>query len=431
MLTDFFRWLGQNVGSLLLAFILSVVVWITAQVSEDPNEQRVFPRNIPLQLVGRDADLFVYGDIPDTVRVTLYAPQSVWTRLTNNPDSVEAWIDISGLEPGTTHVVPVEVHVDARAVRVVQVQPESVKVTLERLASRTLPVQVRVEGQPPLGYRTSTPSVSPEEVLIIGPESLVEQVAMVRATIDISGARETREATVPLEALNQDGEVITDVNISPRSVTVTSPISLQESFKNVAVRVVRTGQLAPGFRLTNIQVSPQVVTVYSEDPELVNRLPGYVETEPINLSGLSDDVEMRVALNLPEGVELVERESVLVQFSIAAIEDSITVSIPVEVLGLSPDLQARISPAEIDVIVIGPLPVLDGLNDESFRAVVDLRDLGVGTYQLTPEIDLVPDQVRVLSITPDIVEVLVEPAAAPTPGAGSTFSGSRGTTVVP
>src|SRR5690606_3311620 len=106
MLTDFFRWLGQNVGSLLLAFILSVVVWITAQVSEDPNEQRVFPRNIPLQLVGRDADLFVYGDIPDTVRVTLYAPQSVWTRLTNNPDSVEAWIDISGLEPGTTHVVP-------------------------------------------------------------------------------------------------------------------------------------------------------------------------------------------------------------------------------------------------------------------------------------------------------------------------------------
>src|SRR5690606_8420911 len=142
----------------------------------------------------------------------------------------------------------------------------------------------------------------------------------------------------------------------------------------------------------NIQVSPQVVTVYSEDPELVNRLPGYVETEPINLSGLSDDVEMRVALNLPEGVELVARERVLVQFSIAAIEDSITVSIPVEVLGLSPDLQARISPAEIDVIVIGPLPVLDGLNDESFRAVVDLRDLGVGTYQLTPEIDLVPDQ---------------------------------------
>jgi YbbR domain-containing protein len=89
--------------------------------------------------------------------------------------------------------------------------------------------------------------------------------------------------------------------------------------------------------------------------------------------------------------------------------------LPVETLGLPPNLAAVISPATVDVIVTGPLPVLDTLTADSFRVVVNLTGLEVGTYQIRPLIDLVPDQINVVSILPETVEVTIEPAPTSTP----------------
>ena len=69
----------------------------------------------------------------------------------------------------------------------------------------------------------------------------------------------------------------------------------------------------------------------------------------------------------------------------------------------------------MDVIVSGPLPVLDTLTSASFRAVVDLTGLEAGTYQLNPKMDLVPDQVSVQSFLPETVEVTITTAPTPTP----------------
>ena len=57
----------------------------------------------------------------------------------------------------------------------------------------------------------------------------------------------------------------------------------------------------------------------------------------------------------------------------AAIEGSLTLTVPVEVIGLSPDLQAIVSPITVDIIVAGPLIILDELSPEDFLVVfVDL-----------------------------------------------------------
>jgi YbbR domain-containing protein len=199
---------------------------------------------------------------------------------------------------------------------------------------------------------------------------------------------------------------------------VTQPITLVRGYKNVAVKVVTTGQIANGYRLTNISVTPLNVTVYSDNPTLVNELPGYVETKPVDLTGLNDDIEMRMELNLPKGISLVGEQSVLVQVSVAAIEGSLTVSLPVETLGLSPELTAHISPGMVDVIVTGPLPVLDTLTQASFRAVVDVSDMAPGVYQMIPVVDLVPEQVRIQTILPETVEVSI--TITPTPTATTT-----------
>jgi YbbR domain-containing protein len=286
---------------------------------------------------------------------------------------------------------------------------------LDSLIMRNFPVELVVNGDPPLGYRKGIPTVSPDQVSVSGPETQVMKVAHIRTTLDISGQRETKEITLPVEAVSETGDVIDNVTVTPRTVKVTMPISLEGGYKNVVVKVVTQGQVPAGYRLTNISVTPPNVTIFSADPLLVNNIPGYVETKSLSLNGLKEDTDFRLGLNLPKGVTLVGEQSVLVQVGVAPIEGSLTVNLPVETLGLPPNLAALISPATVDVILTGPLPVLDTLTAGSFRVVVNLTGLEQGIYQIKPVIDLAPDQINVVSILPETVEVTIAPAPTSTP----------------
>lgn len=416
------RWLGRNLGTLLLAFVLAIVVWVSATVTADPNVERTY-RAVTIEVTGLASNMTVVGEIPGQARLTLDAPQSIWDELNNNPGLVNVWIDLSGLGPGT-HDVPVQRKIDISPVRVTQMDPETVSVTLEQIISRDQSVDLIVSGDPAQGYRKGTPTIDPQTVTISGPESVISKVTDVRAALDISGANETIDTIIPAQAVDSNGDPVENVTVTPRLIDVTQPINLIGGYKSVVVKPVTEGQPANGYRLTNISVTPPTVLIFSANPRYVNAVPGYVETKPVDLTGLQDDTEVRLELNLPPEVSLVEQQSVLVQIGIAAIEGSMTINVPVEATGLPPELHALISPAIVDLIVSGPLPVLDTLNSQSFRAVVDLSGLEQGTYQLEPTVDLVPDQVEVQSMLPQTVEVTIETAPTATPTQPLTSSNS-------
>jgi YbbR domain-containing protein len=297
-----------------------------------------------------------------------------------------------------------------------RIEPERVEVILEKQISRTMPVHLEIIGEPPIGYRKGTPLATPNEVTITGTETQVNQVESVVARLDITGLSETIQTNAIVTALSSAGDTVNDIAISPRSISITQPITLLGGFRSVVVTVVTEGQVAAGYRLTNISVSPRTVTVFSRDPQIVADLPGFVETMPLNLDSVDDDLEVRMALNLPEGVELVGGESVLVQIGVAAIEGSVTVSVPIEALGQTPNLVAQVSPHTVDLIVSGPIPVLDLLTPDSFRVLVDVAGLELGTYQLQVVVDLVPEEVNVDAVLPQTVQVniILPPTATPT-----------------
>lgn len=399
------RWFASNLSTLILALILALVVWVSAVANDDPNEQAT-TRAIPLEVIGPDSSLMVTNELPGQARLTLRAPRSVWIQLNNRPELIEAWIDLSGLEAGT-HTVEVKWQIrEVRAYRFRSIEPARVEVVLEPLISEEMPVQVQLQGEPPIGYRRGNLLLSPQAVTVSGPESIVSQVEEVRGSLNIANARETVRSTLPVVAVNANGEPVQGVTVSPSSILATQPITLERGFKaNVVVRVVLEGQPASGYRLTNVDVTPRTVTVYSDNPQLLNDLPAFVETVPVDVSGISDDMDVAVPLSLPDGISLAGEQSVLVQVSVAAIEGSTRITLPIEPLGLPPNLAAQVSPASIDVIVTGPLPVLDGLTPASFRAVVDLTGLAPGTYPMAPVVDLQPDQVRIETVMPETIEV--------------------------
>lgn len=415
------RWLHRNVGLLLLSFVLALAVWLTAVVTTDPDVEQPFPRQVPIEYRPPAASLVIVNQLPASAQLTLRAPQSVWDELLSNSDALRIVADLSNLDAGTYQVVP-EVHIQAHPVRIQSMAPQRITVVLEPLLSRELPVVTQVNGEPAPGFRALPLVLGHSRVTVRGPQSQVEQVSEARLSLDIEGARADIKTVLPVQLYDAQGQTIDGLDISPTQIQVWQPIQQLGGYRDVAVKVVITGTLAAGYRITNLTVAPPVVTVFSSNPQQIDELPGFVETEMLDLSDAVDDLDKRLALALPEGISVVGDPTVLVHVSIAAIEGSLTLSLPVEVVGLPPDLTATASPDTVDVILSGPLPVLDALSPEDLRVFVDATNLTEGVHQLPPQVEVLRSQVRVETILPATIEVTLAPhptpTVTPTPGGG-------------
>ena len=126
---------------------------------------------------------------------------------------------------------------------------------------------------------------------------------------------------------------------------------------------------------------------------------------------------------------------VLVQVSVATVESSLAISLPVEVIGLAPGLTASVDPVVVNVILSGPVPVLNTLGPTDVRVVVDLTGYDVGTYQFTPQVNILPERVQLTSILPATVTVTITlvptPTQTVTPNGTTTPSPTPAATTVP
>jgi YbbR domain-containing protein len=411
------RWLATNIRTLLLALVLGFAVWMSAVTAADPDETRP-PLTVPLEVIGQESSLVITNDIPKSIEVSLRAPRSVWERLNSQENAVRAVLDVSTLSAGE-HELPIRIHIDERPVQIVFANPTKVAINLEPLAVQTLPVSLSLSGQPAIGYQAGEVTLEPTEVLISGPQSLVDKVARARVRLNLDDVRESIEQAMQIEIVDAQDTPIKGVTINPESVQVNIPVSQQGGFRDVAVKVVVRGQVAAGYRLENISVFPPVITVFAEDPELVSALPGVVDTQPLELQDAKQDITTRLTLNLPENVTIVGSEAaqtVQVQVAISPIQTSLTLlNQPIKLIGLPEGLAAQISPQTVDVIISGPLPVLEVLTPRDITVTVDVTGLDIGTHQLTPKLETLVENVFEESILPGTVEVILSIPSTPTP----------------
>jgi len=412
------RWFWANLSSLLLALTLGLIVWVVAILNADPSEARELGTPVPIEYTGLQQSLLIVGaPPPGSGLVTLRAPTSVWEQLT--PSMVHLRVDLSGLDEGT-HTLPVEPSVEIRPSRVDDFQPQTVQVTLERAATASVPVNVVTVGEPQLGYRAAGQQPTPDSGVIVGPLSLVERVVELRASVNVSDALQDFQQEVPLFALDSSGDVVEGVELDPQAALVSVRIEPREAFRLVSVIPKLEGEeqlVEAGYQINDVTVVPTVVTVFSADVAALQSLPGFVETLPLSIGQATGDIERRLALALPEGVSLVEEQSVLVRVSVSPIIRTITLSRIVETRNLAQGLFAQLSPESVNVIVSGPLPTLNALRPEDLRIIVDLLDLGVGTHQVPPAVIIAPTEVEQESIFPTVIEVTISntPPATPTP----------------
>jgi YbbR domain-containing protein len=75
----------------------------------------------------------------------------------------------------------------------------------------------------------------------------------------------------------------------------------------------------------------------------------------------------------------------------------------------------QVAPDNVDVILSGPLPLLETLSPQEVHVVIDATDLEEGTYQITPNVDVLVSDIVVESILPGTVEVVLSKTPLQTP----------------
>lgn len=424
------QWISRNIFTLVIAFALALVVWVSAVVNADPNVSGVLERKVPITYIGLEPRYKIINDYLQEVEISLEAPRSIWQQLNSDPASIVVQAELTSLAAGE-HEIELVVMINQHLVRNLRSNPDRVQIVLEEIVSQTFAVNLVTTGALPVGYVAGEVRIEPTEVTVSGGASLISRVREARVQLDLNGATSTFTRTLTVQAVDASGRSVGDLAITPSFVRVAQPVSLQGGHRNVVVRVVTTGIVANGYRLSNYFANPASVVVFSEDLRLVEALPGYVETMPLDLTGADDDFEELLELNLPPGVTVASGPKVLVQVSIAAIESSLSVSVPVEVRGLGPGMEALVAPKSVDIIVSGPVPALRDLQPQDIRILVDLTGFQVGVYQLIPVVDFLPARLQKVSILPATVEVTLVALPTATPTTTPTPTGTQQPLITP
>jgi len=397
--------------SLLMAFILAVIIWSVATLESNPSREGYFFDTLPVELVNRPDDLIVFEKSVERVRVKVRAPQVSFDQLRATSFRVSA--NLARLDVGE-HKVAIQVQVNDPRVAVVAIEPPEIKVRLEPLKTRAFDVRCDVLDAPPIGFTYRAPTVTPAQVVVSGATPLVDRVNDVSVDVYLRGAKATIEREIVVQARDAQGNIVSGLTISPTVVLVKVPIEQRVGYKDVSIKTVLKGTAASGYWISNIVVNPSTVTIIG-NPDILAKIPGFVETVPIDVTGATTDISKRAVLSLPEGVSVLNNEGVTVQISVTPLLGGQTVRRKISVQGLKRGQTTTISPDSVEVILSGPLPNLQNLAADDVQVVVDVTGLAAGTHQLKPRVTAVPGALRVQNIVPDTVQVTLADLTTPTP----------------
>ncbi len=405
------RSLFRQLNSIVMAVLLAGVVWSVATTEANPTQEKAFSDDIPVETTNIPDGMIVLKPSATSVRLRIRAPQANWDQLT--AASFHATVDLKGLTVGS-HDVSIQVKSTDPQVRVTQIDPPSINIRLELLKSRTFDITSEILDSAPPGYVAHTPTSNPSQVTVSGPAPIVDSVNEVVADVFLRGTKTPFDREVTLIPRDIQGNIVQGLVLAPATATVSVQIEQRVGYKDVSVKATLKGAPAAGYWVSNIVVNPSTVTIVGSADALAS-IGGFVETQPVDVTGAIADVNKQVGLALPSGVSILGTDGISVQVSITPIMGGQTIRRGVTVTGLRRGQVASVSPAQVDVILSGPVPTLQNLAPDDVQVTVDATGLAAGTYQLKPKVPVVPDSLRVQSIQPDSIQVIITDLVPPTP----------------
>ena len=380
-------------ASLVLAVVMFVLI-DSKVINLVENDAEVIT-NIPVTIKYNE-EAYVVEGVPKTVDMVLTGRKSD-IYLAKQLGEHEVILDLTDYESSNmSHRVKLTYTKSVSSLSY-KLNPSYVNVTIKDKVSTLANVSYELLNQKKLNSKLSVENVelSKYEVVIKGSKEVLDEVASVKALIDLSNS-DFKDATtyeienVPLVAYDSKGKIINEVEIVPGTLNAT--IKLDTYSVNVPISVKTTGKLVTGKAISKILINNSEsysIEVYGDKDSI-----GDIKSVPVTVNiagqGSNDSKSYTVSLSKPQGVKYMSADMATVSLSFGD-EKQKTIEISAENVvprNLASNLTVNATSKDnISVQVKGVQSVIDSIKPEDINAYIDLSKYTAGDHEVEVKID--------------------------------------------
>lgn len=294
-----------------------------------------------------------------------------------------------------------------------KLDPSYVTVTIKDKISVTRDIDYDLINEQYLSEELSVESVelSRSEVVVKGSEDAINNIASVKALIDLSNDTLTDVGTytidnIRLVAYDSNGEVLNNIEIVPTNLSAT--ITLDTYSKSVPIEVRTTGTLVTGRAIASILINNSnnySVTIYG-DEEQINDITSVPVTINVDGEGANSTRSYNVTISRPTGVRALSENnaSIMVTFGDER-QKEVEIS-TISSRNLASGYTANIvGTSSVPVIVKGVQSVIDEVDATNINAYIDLEGYTPGEYDV--EVQIENDDPRLSYVVSSTVHVRI------------------------
>lgn len=397
---------SRNTAPKVLSLVFALVFWIFVMDKVNPEMIRTI-ENVHVELLGvqelNTNGFEIMGERDFVVDLKVNGRRSEVINISKNDIQITA--DLGDLGKGTQSV-SLNRTIIGKEVAIVEMSINTVKVIIDENIRKPIDVHIIKQGSVPEGFVEGDMTLSLQQVFVKGPESFVETIDSIRGIVNINNSTTEIDEDIAVSAVDENGEVVTEVEVETNYISVNIPIS---KLKTVSIEPSIVGAIAPGYVLTNIEVYPGDIEVKG-DRDSVNTLK-FIETLPVNLTNVDSSFEIQTALSLPDGIILSGTSAEI--NVLVTIEKILTKEFTFDItdipfINLNNDLRTNKNELE-DVILLrisAVESVLNNLTKSDLALYIDAEEFLPGTTVIKVELNK-SSEFNEVEIVPSTIELEV------------------------
>lgn len=403
--------LTNNLSIKLLTIPLAAIIWLIIINIDDPVSKTTIP-NVSVEVLNESSIISakqVYDVVEGgTVSVTIKAKRSILDKIRKSDIKVTA--DLENITQfNRVELVP-QCSKFENDILELATNPKMLTVTLEESATEVKSVQPIQTGVVDSGYYIDSIKTTPNMIEITGAKSVVEKIAEVRVTVDVSGKQQSFKKTrLSPKVYDENGKEIDSSRLIFSHTDITARVTVLPT-KMVPIQIAQEGEPMMGYYITGIEFDPSQIEIAGK-AETLSKI--YSIPITVNIAGANGDMDRDIDLTqyLPENTKLVgDVAAIAVRIKVKrlATKDFSVGIDDLKVVNQPKDLELVFSAENpmVKITVMGLEEELASLSLEDLNAYIDLEGLGKGKHTVDVKVKL--SEGFYLSTSPDITIKLQE-----------------------
>ena len=397
---DIRKWLLKNIDIKLISLFLAMILWVYVASGENPIIENYIDVSLEIRNLKND---LVIKEIPENISVGIKGPKDVLSNLTS--DKINGIINLSEINESGIYTIKVETDAPQR-VEIIRIIPSEIKVEVEKIVTKTMEVAYSLIGVPEKGYSLAgAPQFNHANVNITGAQSKLDLIKQIVCPIDISGISEDTVLKIKAKPVDVNDVEIVGLQIESEIMEVSIFITKGYPEKILMIKPRIIGKPAPGYYISQILVNPDKINIYGNYSK-INDLE-FLETIPIDVSGITKTLAVKVSPALTEGLYILEGEVQLTEVSIQVEENIIQKTLenmPIIIENASPFIFCDTEPQNAKIIIEGKSILINEIEKENIKIFVKFTDNLKTNQEVKLEVEL-PEGVSLINLEPTKVNL--------------------------